>query len=199
MLSQCFYQRPTGSIALAHDVMMHGKETGDQLKLHFAMEIVGTALLKHFQNGDIAQYATLLSDCIMPGYQHAINCVYVLVREYLWDRLLVVQIKLEITNVASLASRASLALNRGLRVQLFRMRCRRKVDTFPSRHHRSRHAISEHVDRGSAHVHEGVRSQQQRDAGMRQVERGQSPSQDHQRRARHAGYALAGQHQRQHH
>jgi hypothetical protein len=75
-----------GSIALAHAVILQGKETADQLRLHFAMEIVGTALLKHLQDGDIEQYAALLSGCIIPGYQHAINCVYILVREYLWDR-----------------------------------------------------------------------------------------------------------------
>ena len=52
----------------------------------FAAEIAGTASLKHLPNGDIAQYGAFLKDVLMPGYHHAINCVYILVKEYLWER-----------------------------------------------------------------------------------------------------------------
>jgi hypothetical protein len=74
-----------GSIAAADDLRLKGSGA-DYLKLHFALEIAGTALLEHLPNRDIAQYETLFRDFLMPGYQHAINCVYILVREYLWDR-----------------------------------------------------------------------------------------------------------------
>ncbi len=58
----------------------------NQLKLHFALEIAGTALLQHLPNRDIRQYEALVTDCIGPAYDHAMRCVYILVREYLWDR-----------------------------------------------------------------------------------------------------------------
>lgn len=75
-----------GTIAVARDGASRGNDTDSRLKLHFALEIAGTALLEHLPNRDITQYEALLKDCLLPGYQHAINCVYVLVREYLWDR-----------------------------------------------------------------------------------------------------------------
>jgi hypothetical protein len=67
-----------GSIALVDD--------DQKLRLHFAAEIAGTALLKHLPNGDIKEFEAFLRDRLTKGYRHAINCVYVLVREYLWER-----------------------------------------------------------------------------------------------------------------
>jgi hypothetical protein len=79
-----------GSITLALDVAeprAHRTVRADQqLKLHFAGEIAGTALLRHLPDRDITQYGAFLTDILVPGYLHAINCVYILVREYLWDR-----------------------------------------------------------------------------------------------------------------
>lgn len=81
-----------GSIALVEGVLERRKrqtvEADQQLKLHFAAEIAGTAFLRHLPNGDIAQYGAFLNDFLLPGYQHAINCVYILAREYLWERFL---------------------------------------------------------------------------------------------------------------
>jgi len=78
------------SIALAENVAERRKnrtvDADQQLRLHFAAEIAGTALVKHLPNGDIAQYGPFLKDFLMPAYQHAINCAYILVREFLWGR-----------------------------------------------------------------------------------------------------------------
>jgi len=67
-----------GSIAFGDD--------DQKLRLHFAGEIAATALLKHLPGKDVAEYTTLIQTCIGPGYEHAINCVYILVQEYLWER-----------------------------------------------------------------------------------------------------------------
>lgn len=75
-----------GAIAVAQEGASQRNGAASHLKLHFALEIAGTALLGHLPNGDITRYEVLFKDCLLPGYQHAINCVYVLVREYLWDR-----------------------------------------------------------------------------------------------------------------
>jgi hypothetical protein len=75
-----------GSIALAHDIPLKEGGTAEQLKLHFSLEVAGSALLQHLPDHDIAQYEALFTDFVVPGYEHAINSVYVLVREYLWDR-----------------------------------------------------------------------------------------------------------------
>jgi hypothetical protein len=75
-----------GAIAVAQEGASQSNGAASHLKLHFALEIAGTALLGHLPNGDITQYEVLFRDCLLPGYQHAIDCVYVLVREYLWDR-----------------------------------------------------------------------------------------------------------------
>jgi hypothetical protein len=79
-----------GSITLVLDVVERRERrtvhADQQLRLHFAAEIAATALLKHLPNGDIAQYGAFLRDILAPGYQHAINCVDILVREYLWER-----------------------------------------------------------------------------------------------------------------
>jgi hypothetical protein len=78
-----------GSIALSFQDR-HSADAADedwkQLRLHFAAEIAGTALLKYLPKSDIAEYGTFLRNVLLPGYRHAINCVYILVREYLWDR-----------------------------------------------------------------------------------------------------------------
>jgi hypothetical protein len=66
-----------GSIAIVDD---------NKLRLHFAAEIAGTALLKHLPNNDVKEFEAFLRDCLTEGYEHATNCVYILVREYLWER-----------------------------------------------------------------------------------------------------------------
>jgi hypothetical protein len=72
-----------GSIAIGEGRASGGDGT---LNLHFALEIAGTALLKHLPDGDIMQYQALILDCAAPGYHHAMNCVYILALEYLWSR-----------------------------------------------------------------------------------------------------------------
>jgi len=79
-----------GSFTLAQDVVERREHqtlhADQQWRLHFAAEIAGTALLKHLPDGDITKYGAFFRDLLAPGYQHAINCVDILVREYLWDR-----------------------------------------------------------------------------------------------------------------
>lgn len=79
-----------GTIVLAQRVVesrgQRDMEADQQLRLPIATEIVGTALLKHLPNADIAQYGAFVTDFLKPAYQHAINCVYILVREHLWER-----------------------------------------------------------------------------------------------------------------
>ncbi len=79
-----------GSIALAQGVVEHRQqktvEADQQLRLHFAAEIAATALLEHLPNRDVENYGEFFKDVLMTGYQHAINCVYILVWEHLWDR-----------------------------------------------------------------------------------------------------------------
>ena len=55
-----------------------------ELRLQFAGEIAGSALLPHLQNDDIKEYEALLRDCIKPAYKHATRSVHTLVAKYLW-------------------------------------------------------------------------------------------------------------------
>ncbi len=51
-----------------------------------AGEIAATALLKHVPNANSTGYRAFWRDFLMPGYNHAKDCVYILVWEYLWER-----------------------------------------------------------------------------------------------------------------
>jgi hypothetical protein len=57
-----------------------------QLKLHLAGEIATTALLKHLPDHDVAKFDELFRGFILSGYRYAIDCVAILVREFLWER-----------------------------------------------------------------------------------------------------------------
>ena len=74
-----------------------------------------------------------------------------------------------------------------------------KGDALPAGHYRAGQAVAEDVHGGARHIHQRVDAEQHRDAFHREMEGRERAGQDHQRGARHAGDAFAGQHQRQHH
>jgi hypothetical protein len=69
---------------------------------------------------------------------------------------------------------------------------RLKLRTFPARHHRRGQAVAYHVDGSACHVHHRVDAQQHHHALQGQLKLAQRSGQNHQRRARHPGHALAG-------
>ncbi len=73
---QCCCPPLTALSLLAQEGASQRNGAASHLELHFALEIAGTALLGHLPNGDITRYEVLFKDCLLPGYQHAINCVY---------------------------------------------------------------------------------------------------------------------------
>ena len=68
---------------------------------------------------------------------------------------------------------------------------------FPPRDHDRRQAVAEHVDRGAQHVEQRVDAEDHEHRLGGQAERRHRAHQDHERAARHAGDALAREHQRQ--
>ncbi len=56
------------------------------IHLHFAGEIVATAILRHLKDQNTEAGFKLLLKTILEGYRHATNCVHCLAVSYLWPR-----------------------------------------------------------------------------------------------------------------
>ena len=69
--------------SFGHIALLDG---GQEVRLQFAGEIAAAALLKHLPNGDVNEFEAFLREWLSEWYRHAIDCVYILVREYLWER-----------------------------------------------------------------------------------------------------------------
>ncbi len=75
----------------------------------------------------------------------------------------------------------------------------RRAPRFPLRDHGGGHAVADHVGHGASHVEDLVDRQHQRHARGGQMEQRRDRGDHHHRAARHAGHALAAQHQDQQH
>jgi hypothetical protein len=53
--------------------------------LHFAGDIVGSAIFRRIPGDPDTKFGELI-DSVFAGYQHAIDCVQILVAVYLWPR-----------------------------------------------------------------------------------------------------------------